>query len=337
MSNISDIFMRRALSLAERGLGSVSTNPMVGAVVVSAEGRVIGEGYHKRYGEAHAEVNAIRSVRDSDRELLPYSTLYVTLEPCCHYGKTPPCTKLIIDSKIPRVVVAMRDPFAKVNGEGIKQLIDAGVEVIEGMLQSKAQELNRRFITYHTLMRPYIILKWAESSDGFIDTSRSADEPPVWLTGQIAKTLVHRWRHEEDAIMVGANTVIRDNPSLTVRLWQGDNPTRVTIDCKGSLDCSAEIFNNEAPTILYNHDNLPLILSDLHSKGIQSIIIEGGSKLLSCFIRQELYDEVRRFIAPATISSYDGNIGGVKAPVVSNLKHTTKYNIGAITLEVGTK
>ncbi len=327
---VNEKYMKRALTLAARGLGSVSTNPMVGAVVV-ANDTIIGEGYHRLYGEAHAEVNAIASIKESDRKLLPTSTIYVTLEPCCHYGKTPPCTELIIRSGIKRVVIAMRDPFAEVSGRGVYQLQNNGVEVIEGILEDEARVLNRRFITYHTEKRPYVILKWAESADGYIDSDRAHNEPPIWLTGFTAKMLVHRWRAEEDAIMVGANTVLRDNPSLTVREWQGKNPIRVTYDSRDTLSVESKIFNNEAESICYKHRRINEILSDLHSRGVQSIIVEGGTKLLQSFIDGKYYDEIRRFVAPTLISAH-GNGGGTIAPTI---KHTNKHyqeNIGNVIL-----
>ncbi|MEG0500176.1 MAG: bifunctional diaminohydroxyphosphoribosylaminopyrimidine deaminase/5-amino-6-(5-phosphoribosylamino)uracil reductase RibD, partial [Rikenellaceae bacterium] len=255
----SEIYMRRALTLAEKGAGCVSTNPMVGAVIVS-RGKIIGEGYHHRCGEAHAEVNAVNSVREEDRPLLRDSVLYVTLEPCCHYGKTPPCTELILSTGIGNVVIAMSDPFAKVAGEGINILRAHGVNVQVGMLAAEAAFLNRRFITFHTKSRPYVILKWAETADGYIDSDRAANEPAQWLTGYAAKVMVHRWRAEEDAILVGANTVLRDNPSLDVREWFGTNPIRVTIDKKGTLPANANIFNSTAETICYPTEDVEYIL-----------------------------------------------------------------------------
>lgn len=304
----NEIYMRRALSLAEKGVGYVSTNPMVGAVIVH-NGKVIGEGYHRRYGEAHAEVNAVNSVKREDLPLLKEAVMYVTLEPCCHHGKTPPCTDLIIRNKIPTVIIAMSDPFAKVAGEGINILREHGVTVEVGMLAEEAAFMNRRFITFHTKSRPYIILKWAETADGFLDSDRNSDEPAQWLTGYSAKVLVHRWRAEEDAIMVGANTVSRDNPTLDIREWFGTNPIRVTIDKKGTLPPDSKIFNQSAETICYPTDDIENIIKDLHKRGIQSIIVEGGRQTLQQFIDKGLFDEIRRFTAPVTFKK-----GGVRAP-----------------------
>lgn len=300
--------MWRALALAEKGIGKVSTNPMVGAVIVYDD-RVIGEGYHSLYGGAHAEVKAINSVKEEEKHLLKKSVMYVTLEPCCHYGKTPPCTDLILLNSIPTVVIAMPDPFAKVAGEGINILRQNGVQVEVGMLGEEATFLNRRFITFHTKHRPYILLKWAESADGFLDSDREQSTPAPWLTGKAAKVLVHRWRAEEDAIMVGANTVLRDNPRLDVREWYGKNPIRVTIDTKGGLPKDAYLFNAAAETICYTTDNVEEIVADLYRRGIQSILIEGGTKTLQQFIDKGLFDEVRRFTADMTFER-----GSVKAP-----------------------
>lgn len=320
------IYMMRALSLSEKGMGFVSTNPMVGAVIVHA-GKIIGEGYHQRFGEAHAEVNAIHSVKD--KTVLCDSTLYVTLEPCCHHGKTPPCTDLILEHRIPNVVIAMQDPFAKVSGEGINILRRNGVTVEVGMLEEEAKYLNRRFITFHTKKRPYIILKWAETADGFIDSDRDKSEPAEWLTGKAAKLLVHRWRAEEDAIMVGANTVLRDNPQLTVRDWFGRNPLRVTIDSKGTVPKDAAIFDASAPTVCYNKLDIDHILNDLYQRNIQSFIVEGGMKTLQQFIDSGHFDEIRRFIA---LRTFDRN--GVSAPKIENAKLLSEEKIGNSKLEL---
>lgn len=324
-------YMNRALSLALKGVGSVSTNPMVGAVIV-AEGRIIGEGYHQRCGEAHAEVNAVRSVREEDKKLLASSTMYVTLEPCCHYGKTPPCTELILSVGIPRVVIAMQDPFAKVDGAGIARLRDMGVEVVVGLLEEEARFINRRFITYHEKKRPYIILKWAETCDGYIDTDRAADEPAKWLTGYAAKCLVHRWRAEEDAIFVGANTVLRDNPSLTVREWRGQNPIRVTIDERDTLPYESAIFNDEAETLCYNYEDWGFIMDDLHGKGVQSLFVEGGAATLNTLIEMGLVDEIRRFISPLSLADL-GSDEGLAAPSFSGFELREAEYIGNVRLE----
>lgn len=320
--------MWRALALAERGKGNVSTNPMVGAVIV-CDDRILGEGYHRLYGEAHAEVNAINSVKEEERHLLKKSVMYVTLEPCCHYGKTPPCTELILRNEIPAVVIAMSDPFAKVAGEGINILRSNGVQVEVGMLGEEAAFQNRRFITFHTKQRPYISLKWAETADGFIDSDRNQNIPAPWLTGKAAKVLVHRWRAEEDAIMVGANTVLRDNPQLDVREWHGRNPIRVTIDTRGCLPSDASIFNSAAETICYSTDKAEEIVADLYKRGIQSILIEGGTKTLQQFIDKGLFDEIRRFTASSTFER-----GGVRAPRFNGTKLIATQTIANSKLEL---
>lgn len=322
-------YMKRALYLAQKGMGYVSTNPMVGAVI-AAQGRIIGEGYHRKYGGAHAEVEAVRSVTQADEHLLKCSVMYVTLEPCCHYGKTPPCTSLIISKGIPKVVIAMVDPFSEVSGEGINLLRGAGVEVEVGVMQAEAEWLNRRFITFHTLHRPYIILKWAQTTDGYIDSCRECSEPAQWLTGYSAKVLVHRWRAEEDAIMVGANTVIRDNPQLTVREWFGKHPTRITIDTRGSLDRRSAIFDDSCQTLCYSEDDIVHIIDDLYVKKIQSVIIEGGTKTLQKLIDGGLFDEVRCFVSPITFGV------GVAAPSLKNTKMIHQEIIGSSQLNIFT-
>ena len=336
MNNL--VYMKRALYLAKKGAGYVSTNPMVGAVIVH-NNRVIGEGYHQKCGEAHAEVNAIKSVSESDKKYLSESTMYVTLEPCCHYGKTPPCTSLIIENKIPRVVVAMQDPFAKVAGGGIEILRSSGIDVTVGVMEEEAKYLNRRFITYHTKSRPYVILKWAETLDGFIDSDRDENSPSLKVTNSTIKTLVHRWRAEEDAIMVGTNTVLRDNPSLTVRNWFGNNPIRVTVDRYGKLSMRERIFSSEAETICYKGEGIEDILLDLHSRGIQSIFIEGGAKLLQKFIDTNSFDEIRLLKSNQTLNDIDKDAkGGIKAPVLNNVNLLSKISVGncqVFTFEVG--
>lgn len=318
MQNEDIQYMARALELAALGAGEVSTNPLVGAVVVH-DGKIIGEGYHRRFGEAHAEVNAIDSV--ADRSLLAESTLYVSLEPCCHHGKTPPCTDLIISNGIKRVVVAMQDPFALVCGEGINRLRDNGIEVTVGVLKEEAEWQNRRFITYHAKKRPYIIVKYARTQDGYIDNDRDASTPASWLTGYPCRVLVHRWRAEEDAIMVGTNTVLRDNPSLTVREWYGRNPLRITIDKRGVLPENAKIFSHDAQTLVFTHESIEEILSILHARGVQSVLVEGGKTLVENLAKGGYIDEIREFISPMLLSDLKGGKGrsGVKAPDVPSV------------------
>jgi diaminohydroxyphosphoribosylaminopyrimidine deaminase/5-amino-6-(5-phosphoribosylamino)uracil reductase len=314
--------MLRALELAQLGLGSVAPNPSVGCVIAH-KNQIIGEGYTSPYGGNHAEVNAINSVKD--QSLLPNSTLYVTLEPCAHFGKTPPCANFIVEKKIKRVVIACLDPFAQVNGLGIKRLIEAGIDVKLGMLESEAQELNRRFLTFQQKTRPYIILKWAETADGFVDRMRTdSSEASLKITCEASNILVHKWRSEEAAIMVGKNTSCLDNPSLTTRKYKGKNPTRILLDRKLEIPTDFKIFNNEAETLIFSESknlealhgetilvesvrDLQPILTELCNRNIQSVIIEGGPTLHASFYEAELWDEIRRFIAPTTIEN------GVKA------------------------
>ncbi len=306
-------YMQRCLELAQLGLGEASPNPMVGSVIVY-EGKIIGEGYHHKAGEAHAEVNAINSVKD--QALLKDSTIYVNLEPCAHHGKTPPCADLIIEKQIPRVVIGCVDTFAKVAGKGIEKLKNAGCDVKVGVLEQESIELNKRFFTFHEKKRPYIILKWAETLDGFIDVIRKPDDPiePHWITNDLAKKLVHKWRTDESAFMIGTNTAKNDNPRLTARDWNGRNPARIVLDRNLSLDKKLHIFNNEATTIIFNtqktedaanlkfvkidfdYNMLSNILGYLYQLEIQSIVIEGGRQLLTSFITQNLWDEARVFI-----------------------------------------
>jgi diaminohydroxyphosphoribosylaminopyrimidine deaminase/5-amino-6-(5-phosphoribosylamino)uracil reductase len=302
-------YMERCIQLAKCGAVGAPPNPMVGAVIVY-EGKIIGEGYHRRCGGPHAEVNAIRSVQDES--LLKESTIYVSLEPCSHYGKTPPCADLIIEKHIPRVVVGCMDPFAKVNGQGIRKLREAGVEVKVGVLEKECLELNRRFITFHQLHRPWVMLKWAQSEDGFIDVERQTDVQPVKFSSPFTRTLVHQLRAMHQAIMVGTKTVLMDNPTLTTRFWDGPNPLRITIDRKGVLPEYVHLKDGKVPTIIYNHGDLNEILSDLHVRGVQSLMVEGGALLLQHFIDAGLWDEARVEIAPFSLT------GGVTAPKIKN-------------------
>ncbi len=299
-------YMRRALQLARCGEGEASPNPMVGAVIV-AGGRIIGEGFHRRCGEPHAEVNAVASV--ADRSLLPHSTLYVTLEPCAHYGKTPPCAKLVIDSRIPRVVVGSRDPFERVSGRGIAMLREAGIDVTEDVLADECRQLNCRFMTAHTLRRPFITLKWAQSSDGFIGIrDRDGNPRPAMISNPLSRVLAHRERIRHDAIMVGTNTVISDNPRLDARLWAGKSPIPVTIDRHGMIPRESKLMHNRN-TLVYGDITLVDILSDLYtSHYVTSLLVEGGAKLLNSFIAADLWDAIRRETSPEPLGD------GIAAP-----------------------
>ena len=317
-------YMRRCIELARNGLCNTPPNPMVGAVIV-CDGRIIGEGYHVRCGEGHAEVNAVRSV--ADPLLLKRSTIYVSLEPCAHYGKTPPCADMLVEKGIPRVVIGCQDPFAKVAGRGIRKLLDAGCEVTVGVLEEECRCLIRRFITYHTCKRPYVTLKWAESADGYIDVCRTGGKPVVLSSPQTAM-LVHKLRAEHDAIMVGRRTALLDDPGLTVRRWYGRSPVRVVLDRQLSLPQSLQLFDGTVPTLVFTgeareslpgveyvqvdfgRDVLPQVLAGLYGRGLQSLLVEGGSRLLQSFLDAGLWDEIIMEEAPARLGT------GVPAPQV---------------------
>jgi len=337
--------MRRCLELAALGMGNVSPNPMVGAVIVYDD-LIIGEGYHQKYGEAHAEVNAVKQVVEkfSDyAELLNKSTIYVSLEPCAHYGKTPPCADLIIKHRIQKVVVGCRDPFEQVNGRGIEKLLAAGIEVTTGVLENECKWLNRRFFTRVQKHRPYVILKWAQTSDGFF---APADGSQFWITGTESRKLVHQWRGEEDAILVGTNTAKADNPQLNVRYANGRPPKRIVIDRKLKLHGNLNVFDHSVETFVFNEvktdvegknkyialedfDNYvpQYILYQLYLQDIQSVIIEGGAFTLNSFIHAGLWDEARIFTGRVTLNK------GINAPVV-NGTITDKTSSGADGLEI---
>lgn len=316
--------MQRALELAQLAQGDVSPNPMVGCVIVH-NGKIIGEGWHQHYGEPHAEVNAINSVKD--KLLLPESTVFVTLEPCSHFGKTPPCADLLIKHQVKNVVVCNQDPFPLVAGRGIEKLRQAGIEVSVGMLNEKGRELNKRFFTAVEQKRPYIILKWAETADGFI---AGENFQPLKISNDLSQTLSHKWRSEEDAIMVGTHTALYDNPKLNVRMWTGRNPIRVVIDKQLRLPVMHHLLDNKQKTIIYNEkinkieklttyvgvekntDYPTFILHDLINHSIQSVIIEGGTILLNAFIEKGFFDEIRVFKSKKRI------VNGIAAPKIPN-------------------
>ena len=335
--NYDEKYMRRALQLARNGMMFASPNPMVGAVIVH-EGKIIGEGFHRRCGEGHAEVNAVASV--SQPQLLPHSTIYVTLEPCSHYGKTPPCAQLIIDKKIPRVVIGCLDPFEKVSGRGVRMLQDAGIEVIHGVLENECWLLNPKFITAHTLHRPFITIKWAQSKDLFIDHIRTSTTPhAARFSTSETSALTHKLRATHDAIMVGSNTVVKDNPSLNCRLWDGNSPMRVILDRRGKIPATATIFNQNHELTLYFTQNkrndissnieqiiiakdtpLSEILNTLYKRGITSLLLEGGATLLQNAINDNLWDIARIETSPIILA----NNGTIKAPRINkNSYHST--------------
>lgn len=336
---IDQHYMRRCLNLARLGIQGAAPNPMVGSIIVH-NNKIIGEGYHQKCGEAHAEVNAINSVKDQN--LLKYSTLYVNLEPCAHYGKTPPCSLLIVRNNIKRVVVGCIDPFAKVAGKGIQIMKDAGVEVTVGVLEQESLDLNKRFITFHDKKRPYIILKWAESADGFIDSDKDA---PAWLTNEASRVLVHKMRAEEAAIMVGTKTTVKDNPSLTTRAWNGKNPVRITLDRNLRIPTTHHLLDDQVPTIIFtslekaSHHNIEYVTIDfddnileqcmnyLYQKQLTSLIVEGGKMLLDTFIKKELWDEAWQFIGT------DDLVSGVEAPKLASILYKS-INIEKVKLNI---
>ena len=319
--------MQRCLQLALTGAGNVAPNPMVGALL-SHNDSIIGEGWHQQYGRAHAEVNCINSVSEQDRSLIEESTLYVSLEPCAHFGKTPPCADLIISTKIPRVVIGCRDSYEEVNGKGIEKLRLAGIEVITGILEEEAIKINERFFTFHKQSRPYIILKWAQSSDNKI---ANADLSKVVISNDFTNRLVHKWRSEEAGIMVGTNTALYDNPSLNIRLWKGNDPVRVVIDKYLKIPGTFNLLSGNISTLIFNNTTEtesgklkyfkidftqpvgPQILQKLYHLKLQSVLVEGGANLLQSFIDSHLWEEAR------VITNQHLIIGkGIAAPVLSN-------------------
>ena len=317
-------YIRRCIELAKNGLGTTYPNPLVGSVIVY-ENKIIGEGWHKKAGEPHAEVNAVNSVKD--KSLLKKATIYVSLEPCSHFGKTPPCCDLIIKNKIPNVVIGTVDPNVKVAGNGIKKLMEGGINVTVGILEDECNELNKRFFTFHEKKRPYIILKWAESQDGFIAPKEKSEKKPVWITNQYSRQLVHKWRTEEQAILVGTQTVIDDNPKLNARDWHGNNPIRVVLDQNNRIPKDSHVFDNKVKTILFSRSNQTIekengifeyldfeqniaiqIIESLYKHQIQTIIIEGGRQTLQTFIDANLWDEARIFVSNMTFKT------GTQAP-----------------------
>ncbi len=332
-------WMKRALELAGAGIGAVSPNPMVGCVLVH-EDKIIGEGWHRVYGSWHAEVNAVQdAVAKGHEALLSQATAYVTLEPCAHTGNTPPCADLMIEKQIQKVVICNDDPNPKVAGRGIQRMREAGIEVETGLCETEGRWLNRRFFTFFEKNRPYIILKWAETADGFIG---SAEGKPVKISGLWSDVMVHGWRSEEDAIMVGTHTAVNDNPRLNVRLWPGRNPVRIVVDRHLKLPASAFLYDGSQPTLIYNyekdsvHDQVPVryqdmfapvnfrklkqdeyeteqLLQDLHRLKIQSVIVEGGARLINTFLQKGYWDEIRCCQSDFSLSH------GVEAPAVQGV------------------
>lgn len=338
--NIHEKYIKRCIELAKNGFGTTYPNPMVGSVIVF-EDKIIGEGWHKKAGEPHAEVNAIRSVKD--KSLLKKATIYVSLEPCSHFGKTPPCCDLIIEHKIPNVVVGTVDPNEKVAGRGIKKIIESGSNVTVGILEEECNELNKRFFTFHQKKRPYIILKWAESLDMFMapEKENNQDRKPVWITNTYSRQLVHNWRSKEQSILAGTQTVIDDNPKLNVRDWSGNNPVRIVLDQNSRIPKNSSVFDGSVKTIVFTKSEIvsgkenttfeiidfsqnivPQILEILYQNQIQSVIIEGGLQTLQTFIDQNAWDEARIFKGSISFGK------GTKAPMISG-GISSKINIGS--------
>lgn len=337
-------YIKRCIEIAGMGLGNVAPNPLVGSVIVYDD-KIIGEGYHQNFGGPHAEVNAILSAEKKNSSLLTKSTLYVNLEPCCHFGKTPPCTDLIILKKIPRVVIGCLDSFDKVSGKGIEKLKSSGCEVKTNILEKESRILNQRFFTFHEKKRPYIILKWAQTKDGFIAGKNSGLGNKSKISGNTAQILLHKWRSEEQAIMVGTNTARFDNPKLNVRNWTGISPLRIVIDKNLRLPSKLYLFDQTLPTLVFtakkkkSQNNLifslfdfskniiPRILEKLYLMNIQSVIIEGGTILLSSFIREGIWDEARVFTSNINFLS------GIKGPLFQG-KMISKEKIGGDELSI---
>ncbi|WP_114777562.1 bifunctional diaminohydroxyphosphoribosylaminopyrimidine deaminase/5-amino-6-(5-phosphoribosylamino)uracil reductase RibD [Botryobacter ruber] len=336
MTSADELYMRRALELAALGRGSTSPNPMVGCVIVH-DNRIIGEGWHRQYGGPHAEVNAINSV--TEKHLLPHSRVYVTLEPCSHYGKTPPCADLLINSQVRDVVICNTDPNPQVAGRGIRKMQEVGIQVQTGLLEQEGLELNKRFFTLHTLKRPYLILKWAETADGFVAGVQCEQ---LQISGSLAKRLVHKWRTEEQAIMVGTRTALYDNPRLNVRHWPGRNPLRIVIDRQLQLPPHTMLLDKSQPTVVYNylkqeeaHENLHYVqlsqeqdlltqvLQDLHARNVVSVLVEGGTYLLDSLLQAGLWDEAFVFRNSAKAIG-----AGIKAPAMVYGKLQSTQTLG---------
>ena len=334
-----EIFMHRCLQLAKLGQGFVAPNPMVGAVLVHNK-QIIGEGYHRTYGGPHAEVNCIQNaIANGFENLLNKSTIYVSLEPCAHFGKTPPCAELIINHKLPTVVIGCRDPFVEVDGRGVEKLKQAGISVIEGVLEQEAKDLNKRFFCFHQHHKPFVILKWAQTADGFIG---NVGNERLMISNDITNRLVHQWRSQESAILVGTKTALKDNPQLTNRFWHGAHPVRLVTDFNNVLPGSHNIFSGEATTIIFNYDrhtiNDRLKFSGLDKKrywykldaqrssiiemmeacyrlGIPGILVEGGARLQQSFIDENCWNEARVITNPDILIN-----AGISAPVLKNVE-----------------
>lgn len=326
-----EFFMRRCIDLALKGSGHAAPNPMVGAVLVH-EGIIIGEGYHHHWGGPHAEVNCVNSVPPELQELIPRSTLYVSLEPCAHHGKTPPCADLVVSQNIPEVVIGCIDAFSKVAGKGIEKLRNAGINVTLGVLESECRHLNRRFFTFHEQQRPYVILKWAQSADGYI---APANREPVRISNPFADRLVHRWRTEEAGIMVGTQTALLDNPRLTARLWPGKSPVRIVLDLQDKVPGSHYVKDGSVRTLILTSTEIdtaqplvPQVLAQLHRESVLSVIVEGGAVLLQQFISGGHWDEARIITGQTALG------GGLSAPVLKNARMLESNHIAGDRIDI---
>ena len=308
--------MRRALELARHGELDASPNPMVGAVIVDPSGRIIGEGWHRRCGEGHAEVNAVASV--GNPEILRDSTMYVTLEPCSHYGKTPPCAELIVRMGIPRVVIGTLDPFAKVAGRGVARLLEAGVEVETGMLEKECRELNRKFMTAHSCHRPYITLKWAQSADGFIDGH---------ISTPLNSMLVHKLRATHDAILVGSGTALSDNPALDTRLFAGKSPLKVVLDRRGRVGRDLRMFGEGETVVMSDYGSIAEAMHTLYERGVTSVLVEGGARIHEAFIKENLWDEIRVEVSPEEIKGHVRAANIPETNIVPNIETVDGHRI----------
>ena len=329
MSSNEELLMKRCINLAKKGIGRTSPNPMVGAIIVH-DNQIIGEGYHKKFGENHAEVDAIKNVKN--KSLLKNSTLYVNLEPCNHTGKTPPCCDFIIKNRIPNVIIGSTDPNPKVSGRGIQKLKKNNIMVKIGILLNECNELNKRFFCFHENNRPYVTLKWAESQDGFISPNKQKIGKIFWITSYESRQLSHKWRSEEDSIAVGINTIIKDNPELTTRNWNGKSPLPVIIDPNNKISLTSKVFKKHNKvfhltkekghhhSININFKNsIPEILNTLHENKINSVLVEGGQKTIQKFIDSNFWDEARYFVGKKIISD------GIKGPKIESNKWVKKY------------
>lgn len=335
---IHEIYMHRCLELALSGAGYTAPNPIVGAVLVH-DGKIIGEGYHEHFGKPHAEVNCISSVAKEDEDKIPHSVLYVSLEPCAHFGKTPPCTDLIISKKIPEVVIGCRDPFEEVNGKGMERLTASGVRVVYGILEDECRKINKRFLTFHQQHRPYIILKWAETADGMI-AGKATDR--MHISGEVTNRLVHKWRSEEASILVGTNTALLDDPELTTRYWSGPSPVRLVIDRDLKLPLTWKIFNSKQRTVIFNSikqeeqdkliyyqvaEDVSLVhqvVNALYRMKIQSVMVEGGARLLQSFIDEGMWDEARVIVNEKLKIN-----NGLAGPQLKRMNADEDINIGS--------